>query len=36
MPTNLAIDERWLGEALKASGHKTNKATVNEALHEYI
>jgi len=36
MATNLAIDERLLEEALKAGGHKTKKATVNEALEEYI
>jgi hypothetical protein len=36
MPTNLAIDEKLLEEALKIGGHKTKKATVNEALREYI
>ena len=36
MPTNLAIDDRLLEEALKAGGHKTKKDTVNEALREYI
>jgi len=36
MATNLAIDNRLLEEALKAGGHKTKKATVNEALKEYI
>lgn len=36
MPTNLAIDEKLLEEALKVSGHKTKKNTVNEALKEFI
>jgi hypothetical protein len=36
MPTNLAIDEKLLEEALKIGGHKTKKVTVNEALREYI
>lgn len=36
MPTNLAIDEKLLDEALKLSGHKTKKDTVNEALREFI
>jgi Arc/MetJ family transcription regulator len=36
MPTNLAIDENLLKEALKIGGHKTKKNTVNEALREYI
>jgi len=36
MPTNLAIDEKLLEEALKIGGHKTKRATVNEALKEYI
>ena len=36
MPTNLAIDEKLLREALKIGGHKTKKNTVNEALKEYI
>ena len=36
MATNLAIDERLLSEALKAGGLKTKKATVNEALREFI
>jgi Arc/MetJ family transcription regulator len=36
MPTNLAIDEKLLKEALKVGGHKTKKNTVNEALREYI
>ena len=36
MATNLAIDEKLLAEALKAGGLKTKKATVNEALREFI
>ncbi len=36
MPTNLAIDEKLLNEALKVGGHKTKKNTVNEALKEYV
>ncbi|PHR92785.1 MAG: DUF2191 domain-containing protein [Blastopirellula sp.] len=36
MATNLAIDEKLLTDALKVGGLKTKKATVNEALHEYI
>jgi hypothetical protein len=36
MPTNLAIDNELLEEALHLGGHRTKKATVNEALKEYI
>jgi len=36
MATNLAIDPKLLEEALRAGGHKTKKATVTEALEEYI
>lgn len=36
MPTNLAIDDELLEEALRLGGHRTKKATVNEALQEYI
>ncbi len=36
MPTNLAIDDRLLEEARNLGGHKTKKATVTEALQEYI
>jgi Arc/MetJ family transcription regulator len=36
MATNLAIDDRLLEEALRAGGHRTKKATVTEALEEYI
>ncbi len=36
MPTNLAIDDRLLAKALRLGGHRTKRATVNEALEEYI
>jgi Arc/MetJ family transcription regulator len=36
VPTNLEIDDRLLAQAQKAGGHKTKKATVNEALAEYV
>ena len=36
MPTNLAIDDGLLEEALRMGGHRTKKATVTEALQEYI
>lgn len=36
MATNLAIDDALLEEARRAGGHKTKRATVNEALAEYI
>jgi Arc/MetJ family transcription regulator len=36
MATNLGIDEKLLNEALRVGGHRTKKATVNEALEEYI
>jgi Arc/MetJ family transcription regulator len=36
MPTNLGIDEKLLVEALRVGGQKTKKATVNEALREFI
>jgi Arc/MetJ family transcription regulator len=32
----VAIDDRLLEEAQKLGGHRTNKATVTEALNEYI
>lgn len=34
--THFAIDENLLEEALRAGGHRTKEATVNEALAEYI
>jgi Arc/MetJ family transcription regulator len=36
MPTNLAIDDRLLERAVRAGGHRTKRATVNEALQEYV
>ena len=36
MVTNVAIDDRLLEEARKIGGHRTKKATVTEALREYI
>jgi Arc/MetJ family transcription regulator len=36
VPTNLAIDDRLLDAALKVGGHGTKRATVNEALMEYV
>ena len=36
MATNLAIDDNLLLEALRIGGHSTKKATVTEALQEYI
>ncbi len=36
VPTNLEINDRLLAKARRIGGHKTKKATVNEALAEYI
>jgi Arc/MetJ family transcription regulator len=36
MATNLGIDERLLAEAQRLGGHATKKATVNQALEQYI
>jgi len=36
MATNLAIDDRLLAQAQKIGGQRTKKATVTEALQEYI
>ena len=36
MPTNLAIDDQLLKEALMVSGLKTKKDTVNIALKEFV
>lgn len=36
MATNLAIDQKLLERALRVGGHRTKRATVNEALEEYI
>lgn len=36
MPTNLAIDDQLLNEALKIGNFKSKKETVNTALKEFI
>ncbi len=36
MATNLALDDKLLEEALRVGGQATKKATVTEALQEYI
>ena len=36
MPTNLAIDDKLIEEAVKLGSHKTKKAAVTEALQEYV
>lgn len=36
MPSNLALDDRLLNEALRLGGQPSKRATVDEALREYI
>ncbi len=36
MPTNLAIDDSLIQEAVRIGNHKTKKAAVTIALNEYI
>jgi hypothetical protein len=36
MPTNLALDDNLIHEALVIGGHKSKKAAVTAALKEYI
>ena len=36
MPTNLAIDDELLSRALQIGNLRTKKATVNQALKEFI
>jgi len=36
MPSNLALDDKLLDEALRVGGRSTKRDTVNEALREYI
>lgn len=36
MPTNLAIDDDLLAEALRVGGRRSKRETVNEALAEYV
>ncbi|MGV8057215.1 MAG: type II toxin-antitoxin system VapB family antitoxin [Smithellaceae bacterium] len=36
MPTNLALDDALIGQAVKVGQHKTKKEAVTAALKEYI
>jgi Arc/MetJ family transcription regulator len=36
MPTNLALDDRLIAEAVRVGGHRTKKAAVTAALEEYV
>jgi Arc/MetJ family transcription regulator len=36
MATNLDLDENLIEEAVRLGGHRTKRATVTEALQEYI
>ena len=36
MPTNLALDDELIDEALRLGDHRTKKQAVNEALREYV
>ena len=36
MPTNLDLDDKLIEKAQKVGGHRTKKAAVNAALHEYV
>ena len=36
MPTNLAIDDKLINEALAVGHHRTKKAVVTDALIEYV
>lgn len=36
MPTNLALDDKLIEEALKIGKHKSKREAVNAALREYI
>ncbi len=36
MPTNLAIDDRLLEEAVRIGGLRTKRETVNRALEEFV
>lgn len=36
MPTNLALDDELLDQALTIGGHRTKRETVNQALREFI
>ncbi len=36
MPTNLHIDQSLLEKAQRLGGHSTKRATVNQALEDYV
>ncbi|MBW8875253.1 MAG: type II toxin-antitoxin system VapB family antitoxin [Acidobacteria bacterium] len=36
MPTNLALDDSLIAEAVKVGNHRTKKEAVTAALHEYV
>jgi hypothetical protein len=36
MASKFALDDKLLNEALRLGGHRTKKATITEALREYI
>jgi Arc/MetJ family transcription regulator len=36
MPTNLALDDRLVSEAVRIGGHRSKREAVNAALDEYI
>jgi len=36
MPTNLALNDELIDEALRLGGHRTKRQAVNEALEEYV
>jgi Arc/MetJ family transcription regulator len=36
MPTNLALDDELIDEALRLGGHRTKRQAVYEALEEYV
>ena len=36
MPTNLALDDQLIEEAVKAGRHKTKREAVTAALREYV
>jgi Arc/MetJ family transcription regulator len=36
MPTNLALDDRLVNEAVRIGGHRSKREAVNAALDEYI
>ena len=36
MPTNLALDDKLIEEAVKIGNHKSKREAVTEALQEYV